>query len=86
MDEEGNVRDSASDNLRSARSSCISIERRLRNALAKLPGDVTVHAGRLCVAVPDGSGLLLGLRCACVQLFLDGTVEMAKLCLAVCSR
>lgn len=54
VDDEGGVRDSASDGLRRARSACATIERRLRTALGKLPGDVTVHAGRLCVAVPEG--------------------------------
>jgi ABC-type phosphonate transport system ATPase subunit len=54
VDEEGQVRDNASDGLRRARAACAAVERRLRAALQRLPGDIITHAGRLCVAVPEG--------------------------------
>jgi dsDNA-specific endonuclease/ATPase MutS2 len=62
VDEGGLVRDSASEHVRGARAACATLDARLRRALAKLPGDITTHSGRLCVVVPTGAHVLARVR------------------------
>ena len=55
VDEQGEVRDSASDGLRCARAAYSTVERRLRALLGKSSGEITMRGGRLCVALPAGA-------------------------------
>ncbi|GAB4813086.1 hypothetical protein N2152v2_000132 [Parachlorella kessleri] len=65
FEESGQIRESASEDLKRTRAKVRTVEGRLRGVLKSLPGEVTQHAGRVCVACPANSdgppkGILLG--------------------------
>jgi hypothetical protein len=53
--EGGTVRDSASEEVKRTRARVATVEARLRGALAKHEGEISMHAGRMCVAVSTGA-------------------------------
>ncbi|GLC37921.1 hypothetical protein PLESTF_000610400 [Pleodorina starrii] len=64
IDEDANVQDSASEQLRGLRARVKSLQARLASMLKGYGGEVSERGGRMCVAVPAGTkisnGVLLG--------------------------